>query len=185
MVGSQQPGLLERRSNSSSDWVGKECCQGNWLSPKATLGIMYTKNPHKMVQNHISIHLTHAQESMHCWGPHRTVTSVGNVNQYQELGGVFRIGEIRISSSVGEVVRIRAPSFKQEKKDKPPTSRSCQMSKIRSVGTVLNTLAITESEVHASNSIWTFRVSGFKTPDPSLLLVKSIQVLSRFYETWF
>lgn len=33
-------------------------------------------------------------------------------------------------------------------------------------------LAITESEVHASNSIWTFGVSGFKTPDPSLLLVK-------------
>lgn len=45
-------------------------------------------------------------------------------------GGVFRIGGISVSSSVGEVVRIRAPSFKQEKKDKPQTYRSCQMSKI-------------------------------------------------------
>ena len=66
-------------------------------------------------------------------GPHRTVTSVGNISQCQELrggGGVFRLGGISVSSSVGEVVRIRAPSFKQEKKDKPQTYRSCQMSKI-------------------------------------------------------
>ena len=42
------------------------------------------------------------------------------------------------------------------------------------MGTVLNMLAITESEVHASSSIWTFRGSGFKTPDPNLLLVESL-----------
>ena len=185
MVGSQQPGLLERRSNSSSDWVGKECCQGNWLSPRATLGIMYAEYPHKMGQNHISIRLTHAQESVHRWD---------HIEQFPLLetlvmsgvagaGRVFRIAGISVSSGVGEVVRIRAPSFKPEKKDKPPTYRSCQMSKIWSVGTVLNMLAITESGVHGNNSIWTFRVSGFKTPDPNLLLVNLslgllIQVLS-------
>ena len=42
------------------------------------------------------------------------------------------------------------------------------------MGTVLNMLSITESEVHASSSVWTFRGSGFKTPDPNLLLVGSL-----------
>ena len=93
---------------------------------------MYAEYPHKMGQNHISIRLTHAQESVHRWD---------HIEQFPLLetlvmsgvagaGRVFRIAGISVSSGVGEVVRIRAPSFKQEKKDKPPTYRSCQMSKI-------------------------------------------------------
>ena len=93
---------------------------------------MYAEYPHKMGQNHISIRLTHAQESVHHWD---------HIEQFPLLetlvmsgvagaGRVFRIAGISVSSGVGEVVRIRAPSFKPEKKDKPPTYRSCQMSKI-------------------------------------------------------